>query len=119
MEESVIKISDMKTLFTASKDHLPRIGDTTAIYASALYVEGKQGSMAPALSDGPSTIGISAIGASAGDPAGEFEGGSSGGGAPGTVAVMVEEPATVAVMVEATEVVTVEAMEVAKSKSDN
>ena len=42
MGEFVIKISDMKTLSTASKDHLPSLSDPTAINSSALYVEGKQ-----------------------------------------------------------------------------
>ena len=83
MEESVIKISEMKTLFTASTDHLPSLSDATAIYASALYAEGKQESIALTLNDGPSAIGISAIGASAGAPAGGSEGGSPGGGGPG------------------------------------
>jgi hypothetical protein len=82
MEESVIKISDMKTLFIASKDHLPSLSDTTAINASALYAEGKQEFTALSLSDGPSAVGISAIGASAGALGGESGDGSSGGGGP-------------------------------------
>jgi len=83
MEDSVIMISDRKTLFTASKDHLPSTSDTTAINASALHVEGKQQSIALTLNDGPSDIGISAIGASAGAPGGGSGGGSSGGGGSG------------------------------------
>jgi len=82
MGESVVKISDMKTLFTAPEDHLLSLSDTTAIYASALHVEGKQESTALTLGDGPSGIGISAIGASAGGPGGGPGGGSSGGGGP-------------------------------------
>ena len=79
--ESVVEISDMKTLFSASKDHLPGLSDTAAINASALYAEGKQESIALTLSDGPSAIGISAIGASAGTPGGgSGDGGSDGGG---------------------------------------
>jgi hypothetical protein len=75
MGETVIKISDIKTLFTASEDHFPSLSDTTAIYASALYIEGKQESIALTMNDGPFTVGISATGGS-GD-------GGSGGGGPG------------------------------------
>jgi hypothetical protein len=75
MGETVIKISDIKTLFTASEDHFPSLSDTTAIYASALYIEGKQESIALTMNDGPFAVGISATGGS-GD-------GGSGGGGPG------------------------------------
>ncbi len=98
MEESVIKISDMKTLFIASKDHLPSLSDTTAINASALYAEGKQEFTALSLSDGPSAVGISAIGASAGALGGESGDGSSGGGGPGDGGSGVD-PATAAAVV--------------------
>jgi len=81
--ESGVKISEMKTLFTASKDHLPDLSDTAAINASALYVEGKQESIALTLTDGPSAIGISAIGASAGAPGGRSGDGNSGSGGSG------------------------------------
>jgi hypothetical protein len=83
MEESVIQISDRKTLFTASNDHLPSLSDTTAIHASALNIEGKQKSIDFSLIDGPSAIGNSAIGASAGTPGVGSGGVSSGGGGSG------------------------------------
>jgi len=73
MGETVIKISDIKTLFTASEDHFPSLSDTTAIYASALYIGGKQESIALTMNDGPFAVGISATG-------GSGDGGSGGGG---------------------------------------
>ena len=61
MGESVVKISDMKTQFTAPMDNLPRLSEKTAINVSALHVEGKHEALTATLNDGPSDIGISAI----------------------------------------------------------
>jgi len=83
MGEFVIKISDMKTLSTASMDHLPSLSEPAAINASTLYVEGQQESIALTAGDNPSAIGISAIGASAVALGGVSGSGSSGGGGPG------------------------------------
>jgi hypothetical protein len=85
MEDSVIMISDIKTLSTVSKDHLPSLSDTTAIHASALNVEEEQKSIDFSLIDGPSAIGNSAIGASAGTSGVGSGGVSSGGGGSGGV----------------------------------
>ena len=59
--------------------YLPIKKDPEAIFVSTLSDGGKQGSVAPIQGDGPSSIGISAIGASAGAPDGGFGGGSSEG----------------------------------------
>ena len=83
MEESVTKISDRKTLFSVSNDHLPSLSTSTAINASALNVEREQKSINFALIDAPTAIGISAIGASAGTPGVGSGGVSSGGGGSG------------------------------------
>ncbi len=83
MGESVVKISDMKTLFTAPMDHLPRLSEKTAITASALRVEGKHEALTATLNDGPSGIDISAIGASVGAPVGGSGDGGNGGGGSG------------------------------------
>jgi hypothetical protein len=83
MGESVVKISDTKTLFTAPMDHLPRPREKTAINVSALHVKGKHEALTATLNDGPSDIGISAIGASAGAPGGGSGDGGDGGGGPG------------------------------------
>ena len=83
MGESVVKISDMETLFTAPKRKLPRLSEKTAINVSALHAERKHEALTATLNDGPSDIGISAIGASAGAPGGGSSDGGDGGGSPG------------------------------------
>ncbi|MEX1349906.1 MAG: tetratricopeptide repeat protein, partial [Desulfobacterales bacterium] len=75
MRESIPKISHTKTIHTVSIDEMPSLSDTTAVFASKLYVEGKQESTYFALSEGP---GDGGSGQSGDD--GDSGGGSGGDG---------------------------------------
>ena len=75
MRESIPKISHTKTIHTVSIDEMPSLSDTTAVFASELYVEGKQESTYFALGEGP---GDGGSGQSGGD--GDSGGGSGGDG---------------------------------------
>ena len=64
-KENLRSLAVNDTVKGSIENHLPGLSDSTAINLSALYVEGKQESIALTIGDRPSAIGISAIGASA------------------------------------------------------
>ena len=79
MRESIPKISHTKTIHTVSIDEMPSLSDTTAVFASKLYVEGKQESTYFALSEGPGDGGSGQSGDD-GDSGGGSGGGDGGSG---------------------------------------
>ena len=85
MRESIPKISHIKTIHTVSIDEMPSIGDTTAVFASELYVEGKQESTYFALGEGPGDGGSGQSGgdSDSGDGSGGDGGGDGGSGVDG------------------------------------